>query len=78
MGVQISINYIYNLFSYHCIALKIASTMLKKARKLFDDSLEIEEEVILVDSRKDCDGMTRLKVILKERRDNLIVSAFFL
>ena len=38
-------------------------------------SLEIEEEVILVDSRKeDCDGMIKLKGILKKRRDNMIVS----
>ena len=50
--------------------------MLKEAKKLFKDSLDIEEEVILVDSRKDCDGMMRLRGILKETRDNMIVSFF--
>ena len=80
MGVRISINNnnVYNLFSNITIAQQIASTVLKEAKKLFEDSLEIEGEVILVDSRKeDCDGMTRMKGILKERRDNMIVSFFF-
>ena len=78
MGVRISINNVYNLVSNITIAHQIASKVLKEAKKLFEDSLEIEGEVILVDSRnKDCDGMIRLKGILKERRDNMIVSFFF-
>ena len=51
--------------------------MLEEAKKLFEDSLEIEGEIIVVDSRKDnCEGMTRLRGILKKRRADMIVSFF--
>ena len=52
--------------------------MLKEAKKLFEDSLEVEEEVIIVDSRcKDGEGMIKLKGVLKKRRADMIVSVFF-
>ena len=48
---------------------------MKKAQKLFGDTLDIEETVIVVDAREeDSDGMTKLKQVLKKRREELIVS----
>ena len=53
--------------------------MLKEAKKLFKDSLEVEEEEIIVDSRcNDGEGMMKLKGVLKRRRADMIVSCFFL
>ena len=48
---------------------------MKQAQELFSDTLDIEETVVMVDARKeDSDGMTKLKDVLKTRREEMIVS----
>ena len=49
---------------------------MKEAQKLFSDTLDIEETVIVVDARKE-DGMAQLKAVLKKRREEMIVSFTF-
>ena len=51
------------------------SNVLKEAQKLFSDTLDIEDTVIVVDARKEnSEGMTKLKQVLKKRREEMIVS----
>ena len=51
---------------------------MKEAQELFSDTLDIEETVIVVDARQeDSDGMTKLKQVLKKRREEMIVSLWF-
>ena len=48
---------------------------MKQAQDKFSDKLDIEETVIVVDARKeDSEGMTKLKNVLKTRREEMIVS----
>ena len=48
---------------------------MKQAQELFGDKLNIEETVIVVDARKeDSEGVTKLKEVLKTRREEMIVS----
>ena len=48
---------------------------MSEAQKLFSDTLDIEETVVVVDARKgDSEGMTKLKEVLKKRREEMIVS----
>ena len=52
--------------------------MVKEAQRLFSDTLDIEDTVIVVDARKeDSEGMTTLKQVLKKRREEMIVSFSF-
>ena len=51
---------------------------MKEAQKLFSDTLDIEETVVVVDARKeDSYGMPQLKQVLKKRREEMIVSLWF-
>ena len=57
---------------------RAGSNVVKEAQKLFSDTLDIEETVIVVDARKeDSEGMTKLKQVLKKRREEIIVSLWF-
>ena len=59
------------LFSGH----RAGSNVVKQAQELFGDKLNIEETVIVVDARKEnSEGMTKLKEVLKTRREEMIVS----
>ena len=54
---------------------RVASDLLRQAKTLFKDILAIEDELILVDARKEnSEGFESLKNVLKKRREEIIVS----
>ena len=78
-GLFLDLQGFFHSHVYHHLSSghRAGSDVVKEAQRLFSDTLDIEETVIVVDARKeDSEGMTTLKQVLKKRRGEMIVSLF--